>query len=299
MNRIPALLAIALTSLAVPATSQTQVPSRTQPLPGEEARPRDLQRLQEDLANLDGELATLSARDPQADDLRARAEELREEVIYLKVKMRHAREQDLGGTGVTYDEVREVRRAVADLRRDVGQISRGGGGAAGARELRVPAGAEITARLEEPLSSRTARREDRFEAAVLNPVIVAGVVAVPAGSSLRGTVRDAQPAERPSRGGRLELEFGALYIDRDRLDVQGRVVSLEQNADSSTAKKAGLGAVLGGVLGSVLGGKEGAVVGVIVGGGGAVVATKGQDIELPAGAVIVVRLDREVVVPRR
>jgi hypothetical protein len=293
MNGIPALLAAALALLALPATAQQSRPQT--PAAGEEARPRDLQRLQDDLANLDSELAALPARDAQGDDLRERAEELREEVIYLKVKMRHAREQDLGGTGVTYDEVREVRRAVAELRRDIAQISQGGG----ERDTRVPVGTEIVARLEEPLSSRTARREDRFEATVLNPVVVAGVVAVPAGSSLRGTVRDVQPAERPSRGGRLDLEFGALFLDRDRVDIQGRVVSLDEKASDDRAKKAGLGAVLGGVVGSILGGKEGAVVGVIVGGGGAVVATKGQDIELPAGAIIVVRLDREVVVPRR
>jgi hypothetical protein len=292
MKRIPALLAVALASLALPAAAQTQ--GRPQPPPGEEARPRDLQRLQDDLTNLDGELAALPARDAQADDLRERADELREDVIYLKVKMRRARAEDPGRTGVTYDEVSDVRRAVAELRRDIAHMSRGD-----ERELRVPAGAEIVARLEEALSSRTARPEDRFEATVLQPVTVGGVVAVPAGARVRGTVRAAQPAERPSRGGRLDLEFNALYIDRDRLDIQGRVVSLEQNAGGDRAKKAGLGAVLGGVVGSVLGGKEGAVVGVIVGGGGAVVATKGQDIELPEGATIVMRLDREVVVPRR
>lgn len=290
--KIPALLA-AFTLLAMPAAAQTQ--SRPQTPSGEEARPRDLQRLQEDLANLDGELAALPAGDARADDLRERAEELREEVVYIKVKMRHAREQDLGGTGVTYDEVSAVRRAVADLRRDIGQIARGGGSD---RELRVPAGTEVMARLEEALSSRTARKEDRFEASVLQPVTVGGVVAIPAGSRVRGTVRDAQPAERPSRGGRLDLEFSALYLGSDRLDILGRVVSLEQDTTARTAKKAGLGAVLGGVLGSVVGGKEGAVVGVIVGGGGAVVATKGQDIELPAGALVVMRLDREVIVPR-
>jgi hypothetical protein len=297
MKRVPALLVAALALLALPAAAQMQTQSQPQPLPGEEARPRDLQRLQDDLSNLDGELAALPAHDAQADDMRERAEELREEVIYLKVKMRHARAENAGGTGVTYDEVSDVRRAVAELRRDIAHLARGDDREP--RELRVPAGAEIVARLEEPLSSRTARTEDRFEATVLQPVTVAGVVAVPAGARVRGIVRDAQPAERPSRGGRLELEFTTLYIDRDRLDIRGRVVSLDDKTTQDRAKKAGLGAVLGGVVGSVLGGKEGAVVGVIVGGGGAVVATKGQDIELPAGAVMVMRLDREVVVPRR
>jgi hypothetical protein len=287
MRRLPTLFAALVAALvALPAPAQTRG--------AEEARPRDLQRLQDDLANLDEDLASLSAQDAHAADLRERAEELREEVIYLKVKMRRARTQDAGSTGVTYDEVSELRRAVAELRQDIGrQATRD------QREMRVPAGAEVVVRLEEPLSSRAARREDRFEATVLQSVRVGGAVAVPAGSRVRGIVLDAQPAERPSRGGRLDLQFDVLYLDRERVDIRGRVVSLEERAEESVKKKAGLGAVLGGVLGSIMGGRKGAIVGVIVGGGGAVVASRGEDIDLPEGAIIVMRLEREVVVPRR
>jgi hypothetical protein len=53
------------------------------------------------------------------------------------------------------------------------------------------------------------------------------------------------------------------------------------------------------VLGGILGGKKGALLGVIIGGGGAVVASKGEDVELPEGTVVVMRLERELVVPRR
>jgi ribosomal protein L29 len=288
MKRLPTLFAAALAALlALPAAAQT-------PRPDEEARPRDLQRLQDDLANLDDELAALPAHDAASDDLRERAEDLREEVIYLKVKMRRARAQNDTGTGVTYDEVSELRRAVAALRQDIGrQATRD------LSEMRVPAGTEVVVRLEDALSTRTARREDRFEATVLEPVRLSGAVAVPAGARVRGVVVDAQPAERPSRGGRLELQFDALYIDRDRLDIRGRVVSLAERADQERKRKAGLGAVLGGVVGTILGGRKGALIGVIVGGGGAVVASKGEDIELPEGAVIVMRLDRELVIPRR
>jgi hypothetical protein len=288
MRRIPTFFAAALAALLVlPAAAQTT-------RPGEEARPLDLQRLQDDLANLDDDLAEMPPHDAQADDLRERAEDLREEVIYLKVKMRRARDENEAGTGVTYDEVSELRRAVAGLRQDISrQIARD------LREMRVPAGTEIVVRLEDGLSSRSARREDRFEATVLDPVRVSGAVAVPAGARVRGVVIEAQPGERPTRGGRLELQFDALYVDRDRLDIRGRVVSLGDRTDEERKRKAGLGAVLGGVVGSILGGRRGALIGVIVGGGGAVVAGKGEDIDLPEGAVIVMRLDRDLVVPRR
>ena len=158
-------------------------------------------------------------------------------------------------------------------------------------QVGVPAGTDVVVRLEEALSTRAARREDRFEATVLDPVRVSGAVAIPAGARVRGVVLDAQPGERPSRSGRLELQFDALYIDRDRLDIRGRVVSLEQRTDEERKRKAGLG--------TILGGRKGAVVGVLVGAGGAVLGSKGEDIELPEGAVLVMRLDRELVVPRR
>src|SRR5689334_13421521 len=113
--RLTLLAAALAAALALPAGAQTR--------PSEEAKPRDLQRLQDDLANLDDALATLPARDARGDDLRERGDELREEVIYLKVKMRHAAADNSGGTGVTYDEVAGLRRAVADLRQDIDHLT--------------------------------------------------------------------------------------------------------------------------------------------------------------------------------
>jgi outer membrane lipoprotein SlyB len=83
------------------------------------------------------------------------------------------------------------------------------------------------------------------------------------------------------------------------VDNRGRVTALEDRTDEERKRKAGLGAVLGGVLGSVLGGRKGTLVGIIVGAGGAVVASKGEDIDLPEGSTLVMSLDRDVVVPRR
>jgi hypothetical protein len=159
-------------------------------------------------------------------------------------------------------------------------------------------GTEFFVRLEEPLSSRTARTEDRFEAVVPQPVRAAGTIAVPAGTRLRGIVRDVEPAQRPSKGGRLELAFDTLYLERTRLDMRARVVSIDQDPGKlGTAGKAGIGAVLGGVLGGILAGKDGAIVGTILGGSGAVVGTKGDEVSLPPGTLIRIRLERALTVP--
>jgi len=263
----------------------------------DDARPQDLQRLQQDLTNLDGDLQGLEAGDRQADEFRQRAEDVREEVIYLKVKMRRQERSGRGGTGVPYDEVVEVQRSIRDLRED---IERAFGGARGGREARLAQGSEILVRLEEPLSSKTARVEDRFEASVLRPLRAEGALAIPAGATLRGTVRYVEPARRPSKEGRLELDFDSLYLEEGRVDLRGHVVALGENeGDSKKVGKAGVGATLGGILGAILGGGKGAVVGAVLGGGGAVVGTKGDDVELPAGTVLTVVLDRPLVIPGR
>lgn len=156
-------------------------------------------------------------------------------------------------------------------------------------------------RLEEPLSSATASREDRFEASVHRPVRHRGATAIPAGTLVRGIVRSVERARRPSKPGRLELDFDAAYLDRERVDLHSRVVAVgaDDNPRHGKADKAGIGAVLGGVLGGILGGRKGAIVGILVGGGGAVVGTKGDEVELPAGTIITIALEGTLTLPRR
>jgi hypothetical protein len=278
------LLALALLALlcpAAPTTAQT----------GNEATLDDLQHLQEDLANLDADLAALEPGDPRTDEFRKRADEIRDETVYLKVKMEHHQREGGSGTGVSSEEVARVRRMVDDLR---GDMDRAFGPPEG--ELRLEEGTSIEVRLAHALSSSTARREDPVEAAVAEPVRAGGVLALPAGTEVRGVVRDVEPAQRPSKAGRIEIEFDSVYLDHTRLDMRGHVAEIRESGER--AKKAGIGAAVGGILGGILGGKGGAIAGILIGGGGSVVATKGEDVELPAGTVLTVRLERPLVITR-
>jgi len=272
---------LALVPLSSVATAQAD----------DEATVDDLQRLQADLSNLDSDLAALEPGDPKADEFRKRADQIRDETVYLKVKMEHHQRDGGSGTGVSPDEVARVREMVDDLRDD---IDRSFGGAGG--EIRLPEGTSIQVRLSHALSSKTARREDRVDASVATPVRAEGAIAIPAGSEIHGVVREVQQAERPSKAGRLEIEFDSLYLDQTRFDMRGRVAEIHESGDQ--AQKAGIGAVVGGILGGLLGGKGGAIAGILIGGGGAVVATKGDDVELPAGTVLTVRLDRPLTITR-
>jgi hypothetical protein len=164
----------------------------------------------------------------------------------------------------------------------------------------IPEGTEMQVRLDTPLSSRTARAEDRFEATVMMPVYVDNRMVVEAGARVRGTVVSAEPSERPARGGKLDLAFNSIELeDGTRVDVRSRVVSISENIDrSETGQKAGMGAALGTLLGAVIGGKKGALVGLIVGGAGGAITTRGEEVELPEGTILTLRTERPVTLRR-
>ena len=63
---------------------------------------------------------------------------------------------------------------------------------------------------------------------------------------------------------------------------------------SSTGQRAGIGAALGTLLGGVIGGSKGALVGLVVGGAGGAISSKGEDVELPEGTNLTLRLEQPI-----
>jgi outer membrane lipoprotein SlyB len=82
--------------------------------------------------------------------------------------------------------------------------------------------------------------------------------------------------------------------------MRASVVSVKEGIDlgGDSAKRAGIGAVLGGVIGQVIGGTKGAIIGAVLGGGGALAAKLGEDVDLPAGTILTLRLERALDVTR-
>ena len=283
MKRLALIAAAVLMAAAVPAFAQTT-----------DEMARDLQRLQDDLVNLDDSLAGLEPSHPRETELRGRADRIRQRVDRLATDVR-------GGGAVrtaSPDEIRSLRRDINTLQRDVDAAA---GRRVSGTAMVLPEGTELQVRLEQALSSQTARPEDRFEATVALPVRDdAGRVVIPAGTRVRGIVTAAEDAERPAKPGRLDLTFDTIYLDdRTATPLRARVVSVKENLDrSDTGKNAGIGAIVGGVLGSIIGGSKGALIGVVVGGAGGVVATAGEEVNLPAGTILTVNLDRPLDVRR-
>jgi hypothetical protein len=165
--------------------------------------------------------------------------------------------------------------------------------AGGSQQGVVPAGQEIDVRLQSALSSETAKPEQRFEATTVVDLTQNGRVLIPAGSTVYGVVSDVHPAGRLlDRKGSLTLSFDRIHVRGREHQIRGMATQVfESGGIREEAGTAGIGAGVGGVIGGILGGVKGAIVGAVIGAGGAIAATEGKDIELPAGTIIRIRLD--------
>ena len=117
----------------------------------------------------------------------------------------------------------------------------------------------------------------------------------PRGSVIRGVVSDVDKAGRIDRDGSLTLTFDRLIVNgRDR-DIRGSATQVfESKGIREEGTVAGAGAGVGGIVGGIIGGVRGAILGAVIGAGGAIAATDGKDITLPAGSIVRVRMDSPV-----
>ena len=159
----------------------------------------------------------------------------------------------------------------------------------------LPTGQEIDVRLQTTLSSETAAPEQRFEATTAVDVTQNGAVLIPAGSVVRGVVTAVERPGRIERVGRLTLSFDQMTVRGRDVPIRGMATQVfESRGIRDEVGTAGAGAGVGGVIGGLLGGVKGAVLGAVIGAGGAIAATEGQDIHLPAGSIVRIRLDSAV-----
>lgn len=187
----------------------------------------------------------------------------------------------------------------------------GGHAVAGARTISVPAGAVVRVRLDNQLSSATARTGDRFTATVLSNS--PGDSEFPAGSKLVGVVSDAEQ-KNGKNPGVLDLDFqsvvmpgGARYplrgsltsLDNNNVDRSnpGRIMAKSSGSSKDKLKVIGIGAGAGFLLGKVL--KTNSTLTTALGALGGYLygkknSDKAREAVLPAGTELAVRLDRNV-----
>ena len=240
-------------------------------------------------------VAKLKVGDPTLGaDLQRTLSDLKDEVAYLKVKLRRegkvAREEYVA----VRDRIETLRIKTQGPRVSAQPVMEDRPG----RIVRVPVGTQLEVRMQEPLDSGLAKVEDRFEATTLADVVVQGQTAIPAGALARGFVSSVRPAGKINRTGSLTLSFDELRIGETSLRLRASVVQALDPKMTEDVSKISIGAAAGGMVGGLIGGVKGALLGVLVGAGGTIAATEGSDVKLPLGAVLRIRIDQplEVVV---
>ena len=302
-------VAAIMLALAVPAAAQSVTTA-------------DIQRLQDQVYEASRDISRSGGNTDAMARMQSELDDLRDEVVYLKVKLRKE------GT-VNRNDFNDVQRRVQDLRSRARVDTRGGdntggwrtnsdqpptgsrtggtaggvsggvtgderpqGTRAGTGNSAIPAGQEIDVRLQAELSSDTAQVEQRFEATTVADLYRGNDVLIPAGSILRGVISSVDKASRTDRKGSLTVAFDQITIRSRNYPMRGTVTqALESEGIRGEAPRIGAGAGIGAIIGGIIGGVKGALLGVLIGGGGTIAATEGKDVTLPAGTILRVRLD--------
>lgn len=161
----------------------------------------------------------------------------------------------------------------------------------------LPEGTVLAAKLETSLSSANSKEGDAILARLSEDVKVGEKVVLKEGTELRGRVVAASPSGRVKGRAHLAIDFDRIVVGGKEHEAALRAVDI--TAESSKGKDAkiiGGGAGAGLIIGAIVDGKKGAAIGTAVGaaaGTGAVLATRGKEVELPSGTLLRLRVEKE------
>jgi len=162
----------------------------------------------------------------------------------------------------------------------------------------IPAGTQLTVVLIDSISTETNQAGDQFRASLGAPIVVDGKTVVEKGTKVQGRVVDVEGAGRVKGRANIRLVLTALMDGGKTIPIVTRPFVAEAEATKGRdAAVAGGGAGIGAVIGAATGGKKGAGLGAIIGGAagtGAVLATKGKELEYGSESKLHFTLDREV-----
>ena len=250
----------------------------------------DLARVEASVTVVTQQVATVKKVDPV---LGAQSEktlaEIQDDLTYLKVKLRregNVLQKDVKDLGDRVETLRvKLEAAIVKAQpimsdEPVEKI------------VTLPVGTEMEVRLQNGLSSATAKVEERFEATSIEDVRRAGELVIPAGSVARGFVSSVSAAGRLNRKGSITLSFDQMVVNGKRPPMRASLVKVIEGSVGQDAARIGVGAAAGAIIGGILGGGKGALAGVMIGAGGTIAATEGSNAELPVGTILRIRLDQ-------
>lgn len=176
----------------------------------------------------------------------------------------------------------------------------------------VPQGVVLSGTLNNKITTKASRNNDRFSFTVESPQEYRGAV-------VEGYLTGVQRTGRATGTSRITFNFetirlraGEIYdfagVLQSVTDSTGKIIKIgdegEAKSDSKTketVKRGGIGAGLGAIIGGILGGGKGAIIGATIGGGagaGSVIVEGKDDLELLPGSTVVVESSSPRVVRR-
>jgi hypothetical protein len=181
----------------------------------------------------------------------------------------------------------------------------------------VQRGQTVRVRMNETISSKTARIGDRFTTTVTEPVYSdTGVIVIPVGSIVTGRVDSVKAAKKGGDPGSIDASFVEVKLPNGtRRAINGSLTDLNTKQAKSDAEGSasgddrkndkvifvGGGAAGGAILGGAIGGGKGALIGGILGAVGGLAGerfTKGEEAEVRSGTEFGVYLNQSISMPK-
>jgi hypothetical protein len=170
------------------------------------------------------------------------------------------------------------------------------------REVTIPAGTVLPITLDTTVGSDISRVEQPVAAHLTRPLVIGGHTVLAAGSRVAGVVADATRSGKVKGRAHVAVRFDSLTpggeSERYRIDAPavGRTAAATKKKD---ALEIGGGAAGGALIGALVGGKKGAAIGTAAGGGAGtavVLSTRGEEVHMPKGTALTLRLVEPVTI---
>ena len=181
----------------------------------------------------------------------------------------------------------------------------------------VETGTIVRTRMNQTISSKTAKIGNTFTVTVTEPVYSNnGVVVIPTGSTLTGRVNSVKMAAKGGKPGEIDASFISVRLPNGKTNtLNGSLTDLDAGKSSSDNEGGvsgdkmknrkiifiGGGAAGGAILGAIVGGGKATAIGAIAGAGAGLLGEmfmKGPEAEVKSGTEFGVYLNQSVALPK-
>jgi hypothetical protein len=168
--------------------------------------------------------------------------------------------------------------------------------------LVVPAGTHIVIRMGNSITSKTASPGDTFTGSLARAVSVGGVVAIPSGAGVTGTVVNVKSPGKFKGEGVLSIALTAINIGGAPVAIKtSAYTQVVKGKGKRTAVAVGGGTGAGALIGGIAGGGKGALIGGLIGAGAGTAGaglTGNKELEIPVESAVTFRLAHSLKVNR-